>query len=322
MPSTFRALCFHGEDIVIEERPSLDPGPRDVVIGVRAAGLNAADLLQRRGFYPAPPGWPADVPGLECAGDVIRIGSEVDPQLLGRRVAAIVGGGGQAEECVVPSEHLLLLPDAVSWSEAGGFAEAFTTAYDALVRQANLQPGERVAVSGAAGGVGVAAIQIARALGAHVTAVTRDTHHHAELQRLGANECVTLDAVGDIEPVHVILELVGAAHLSVAQRRVMPRGRIVVIGVGGGGRVELDLLTLMSSRATITGSTLRARPRDEKASIAAEVQRNLVPWLADGTVSVPLHSTVALENAADAYEDFARPGKLGKIVLSTSSEHR
>jgi NADPH:quinone reductase-like Zn-dependent oxidoreductase len=216
----------------------------------------------------------------------------------------------------------LLLPDAVSWSEAGGFAEAFTTAYDALVRQANLQPGERVAVSGAAGGVGVAAIQIARALGAHITAVTRDTHHHAELQRLGANECVTLDAVGDIEPVHVILELVGAAHLSVAQRRVMPRGRIVVIGVGGGGRVELDLLTLMSSRATITGSTLRARPRDEKASIAAEVQRNVVPWLADGTVSVPLHSTVALENAADAYEDFARPGKLGKIVLSTSSEHR
>lgn len=322
MSSTFRALCCHGEDLVIDSRPSLEPGPRDVVVAVRAAGLNAADLLQRRGFYPAPPGWPADIPGLECAGEVIRVGAEVDSRVLGQRVAAIVGGGGQAEECIVPSEHLLLLPDSVSWSEAGGFAEAFTTAYDALVLQAHIQPGERVVVSGAAGGVGVAAIQIARAKGAHVTAVTRDSLHHAELLRLGANECVTLDAVSEIEPVHVILELVGAAHLNVAQRRVLPRARIVVIGVGGGGRLELDLLTLMSSRATITGSTLRARPREEKANIAAAVQRDVIPWLADGTVSVPVHSVVPLQQAADAYDEFARPGKLGKIVLSMAHDHR
>ena len=319
MPDTFRALCFRDDDIVVEERLSQEPAPLDVVVAVRAAGLNAADLLQRRGWYPAPPGWPADIPGLECAGEVMRVGRDVDATLLGRRVAAIVGGGGQAEECHVPSEHLILLPDSVSWAAAGGFAEAFTTAFDALVLQANIQPGERVAISGAAGGVGVAAVQIARAIGAHVTAVTRDASHHGALTALGAHECVTLESVGEIAPVNVILELVGAAHLSVAQRVLLPRARVVVIGVGGGGRVELDLLALMSTRATITGSTLRARSRSEKADIAAALQRDVIPWLADGAVSIPVHSVVALEDAANAYDEFARPGKFGKIVLSTTT---
>jgi NADPH:quinone reductase-like Zn-dependent oxidoreductase len=151
-----------------------------------------------------------------------------------------------------------------------------------------------------------------------VTAVTRDASHHGALTALGAHECVTLESVGEIAPVNVILELVGAAHLSVAQRVLLPRARVVVIGVGGGGRVELDLLALMSTRATITGSTLRARSRSEKADIAAALQRDVIPWLADGTVSIPVHSVVALEDATNAYDEFARPGKFGKIVLSTT----
>ena len=322
MSETFRAVTIADGELVLANKSCVEPSPDEAVIAVAAAGLNAADLLQRRGFYPAPPGWPADVPGLECAGTVVRIGANVDPALLGRRVAAIVGGGGQASECVVPASHLLQLPDSVDWATAGGFAEAFTTAYDALVRQAHLRAGERVAISGAAGGVGVAAVQLAAAFGARVVAVTRDDTHHEALRRFGASECVTIDAVTQCAPVDVILELVGAAHLNLAQQILAPRARVVVIGVGGGGRIDLDLLGIMARRATITGSTLRARDNDEKAEIAAAMQRDVVPLLAAGSVRVPLAATFALEDAEMAYATFAQPGKLGKIVLTTDSAHR
>jgi len=317
MSETFRAVTISDGELVLTDRDCATPSAGQAVVAVAAAGLNAADLLQRRGFYPAPPGWPTDIPGLECAGTVVRVGEGVDPSLVGQRVAAIVGGGGQAGECVLPASHLLHLPESVEWASAGGFAEAFTTAYDALVRQANLQAGERVAISGAAGGVGVAAVQLASALGAHVVAVTRDETHHSALRELGASECVTVDTVAQCAPVNVILELVGAAHLSVAQRILAPKSRVVVIGVGGGGRVEIDLLGVMATRATITGSTLRARPSEEKAEIAAAMQRDVVPLLANGTVRVPIAGTYSLEDAAAAYDTFGQPGKLGKIVLLT-----
>ena len=322
MSETFRAVTITNGDLVLATRDTISPSAGQAVVAVSAAGLNAADLLQRRGFYPAPAGWPSDIPGLECAGTVVRVGEGVDTSLVGQRVAAIVGGGGQASECVVPAAHLLRLPDSVEWVSAGGFAEAFTTAYDALVRQANLRAGERVAISGAAGGVGVAAVQLASALGAHVVAVTRDDTHHDALRELGANECVTIDTVSQCAPVNVILELVGAAHLSLAQRILAPHARVVVIGVGGGGRVEIDLLAIMATRATLTGSTLRARASEEKADIAAAMQREVVPLLANGTLRIPIAGTFALEDAEAAYESFAQPGKFGKIVLLTEAAHR
>ncbi len=311
-----RCVVIHEGTLVLEERATPNPGPLDVVVAVRGAGINAADLMQRDGHYPAPEGSPADVPGMELAGVVSAVGERVHEPLLGRRVCAIVGGGAQATHCLVPSEHLLFVPDHVSWDQAGGFPEAFTTAHDALVTQAHLAAGERVLISGATGGVGVAAVQIAHALGAHVIAVTRTDEHHERLRECGADETVTFERVGALERVDVVLELVGAAHLSVAQGLLNPFARVVVIGISGGGaRVELDLRAFMGTRSTLTGSTLRSRSRREKGEVADRVSQTLIPRWRTGEVHVPVARTFALEDVARAYEYFAEPGKFGKVVL-------
>ncbi|HVB52161.1 MAG TPA: zinc-binding dehydrogenase [Acidimicrobiales bacterium] len=309
------ALTISDKELELAERDEPEPGPYDVVVAVHAAGINAADLLQRQGFYPAPAGWPVDVPGMELAGVVSAVGDRVVEPLLGRRVCAVVGGGAQATHCVVPAEHLLFLPDDVAWDQAGGFPEAFTTAYDALATQGNLLAGERVLISGAAGGVGVAGVQIAHALGAHVTAVTRTNEFHDALRELGADDTTTLEAVATIEPVDVVLELVGAAHLEMAQRVLSPFARVVVIGVGSGSRVELDLLGMMRSRTTFTGSTLRSRSREEKAGVARLIGDALLPRWTRGELTVPLARVFDLRDGGDAYDYFAQPGKFGKVVL-------
>lgn len=311
-----RAVVISEGNLEVVERPTPEPGPHDVVVSVRAAGINAADLLQRQGFYPAPRGWPADIPGMEIAGVVSAVADDVDEPLLGRRVCALVGGGGQATQCAVPAEHLIFVPEGVSWPEAGGFAEAFTTAHDALVSQAGLRASERVLISGASGGVGVAAVQIAHALGAHVTAVTRTSEHHHRLASLGADETITSDEVAEIEPVDVVLELVGAANLAQAQRVLAAFARVVVIGVGAGGsRVELDLLTFMGRRASLTGSTLRSRSREEKADVISRVQQMVVPWWTSGPLRMPIDKSFDLTEVNEAYAWFAKPGKFGKVVL-------
>jgi NADPH:quinone reductase-like Zn-dependent oxidoreductase len=310
-----QAVVITDGNLEIQERPTPEPGPYDVVVNVHAAGINAADLLQRQGFYPAPAGWPADIPGLEMAGVVGAVGDRVGEPLLGRRVCAIVGGGGQATHCLVPAEHLIFIPDDVSWAEAGGFAEAFTTAHDALVTQGHLETGQRVLISGANGGVGTAAVQIAHALGAHVTAVTRTNEHHGQLRLLGADETITTGEVASIDRVNLVLELVGAANLSQAQNILAPRARIVVIGVGGGSRVEIDLRFIMALRATLTGSTLRARSREEKADVVARVNQSLVPRWTDRELRVTVARSFDLEDATKAYECFAESGKFGKVVL-------
>lgn len=311
-----KAVVIRDKHLEVVERDTPTPGHHDVVVAVHAAGVNAADLLQREGFYPAPAGWPADIPGLEMAGVVSAVGDEVHEALLGRRVCAIVGGGAQATHCVVPAEHLMFIPDHVGWNEAGGFAEAFTTAFDALVLQGALAPDRRVLISGASGGVGSAAIQIARALGAHVTAVTRTDEHHHALKALGANDTITLEQVSSIERVDVVLELVGAAHLALAQHVLAPFARVVVIGIAGGGsRVEIDLRLIMGTRTTLTGSTLRSRSREEKATVIARANETLIPLWTTGEIHVPLTQSFDLNDAPAAYEFFARPGKFGKVVL-------
>jgi NADPH:quinone reductase-like Zn-dependent oxidoreductase len=311
-----RAVVIHDGLLQIEERDALRPHAHDVVIAVRAAGINGADLLQRQGYYPAPPGWPSDVPGIEMAGIVSAVGEEVHEALLGKRVCGIVGGGAQATFCAIPAEHLTFVPDNISWNEAGGFAEAFTTAHDALVTQGQLRPDSRVLISGATGGVGTAAIQIAHAIGAYVIAVTRTNEHHETLHDLGADETIVLDEVAGLEPVDLVLELVGASHLSVALGVLAPFSRVVTIGVSSGGaHVDVDLHAIMSRRATLTGSTLRSRTREEKADVIARVNQQLVPLWASGELRVPVARSFALEAAAEAYAFFAQPGKLGKIVL-------
>lgn len=311
-----RAVVIHDGELQVDERDAPRPRDFDVVIAVKAAGINGADLLQRQGFYPAPPGWPSDIPGIEMAGIVSAVGDGLQQALLGKRVCGIVGGGAQATYCAIPAEHLTFVPDDVSWNEAGGFAEAFTTAHDALVTQGHLRAGSRVLISGASGGVGTAAIQIAHVLGAYVIAVTRTNEHHEALRALGADDTIILDEVANLDPVDLVLELVGASHLSLALGVLAPFARVVSIGVASGGaRVEVDLHALMTNRATLTGSTLRSRTREEKAEVIARVNQQLVPLWASGEVRVPLARSFALDDASEAYTYFTKPGKLGKVVL-------
>lgn len=315
------AVIIDQQSLRLEKRPDPSPGEGQVLVANEFAGINAADILQRRGHYPSPPGWPTDIPGMELAGRVHSVGPGVDRALLGRRVCAIVGAGAQATRCLVPTAHLIAVPDNVALREAGGFAESFITAYDALVLQGQLREGERLLISGASGGVGSAAVQIGRLRGAHVTAVTRGASHHQSLRALGADEVIPLEDVSNIAPVDVVLELVGAAHLSLAQGRLANFARVVVIGVAGGGsRVEIDLLNVMRSRSSLTGSTLRSRSYEEKAQVIAQVTQALVgPW-ARGELTVPLAATFDLADVERAYAFFSEPGKFGKVILAMPDE--
>ena len=308
------ALTIDDGALHYRQRETPVPGPRDVLVAVSAAGVNAADLAQLKGHYPAPPGWPQDVPGMELAGVVVAVGEALDESQVGRRVCALTGGGAQASHCVVPVEHLIEVPSGFDLVNAGGFPEIFSTAFDALVSQGEVARGERVVVSGAAGGVGVAAVQIAHALGAHVVAVTRDDRHHEALLRLGADELTTLEGVPALEPCDVVIELLGGAHLAAVQSRLAPFARVVVIGVGRGARVELDLLNVMVKRVRLRGSTLRSRGREEKAHVARLVSEVVVPWWTAGRVQVPFAAVFDLADGAAAYDFFARPGKFGKVI--------
>jgi NADPH:quinone reductase-like Zn-dependent oxidoreductase len=286
-----RAATVVDGRIEVEERP--DPVPRDgeLLIRVRAAGINGADLGQRAGRYP-PHAGATDVPGLECAGETED----------GRRVMALLPGGGQAELAVAHETHVLPVPDGMTWDEAGGFVEVFATAHDALFTQAELAAGERLLVNGAAGGVGVAAVQLGLAAGASVTANAR--HHLDELRALGADTTVE----GEYD---VILELVGGDNLTSNLERLALKGRISVIGTGAGSRAEVDFGYLTRKRGRIHGSTLRARSIEEKAQVMAA----LGAFTAGHTFRVPVEETFPLEQTQDAYERFRAGHKFGKIVV-------
>jgi NADPH:quinone reductase-like Zn-dependent oxidoreductase len=286
-----------------------------VLVAVAAAGINGADLLQRKGFYPAPPGWPADIPGMEFSGTVLAAGGGSARFAVGDRVMAICGGGGQAEQVVVPESALLPVPDGIDLVHAGGFPEVFSTAQDALVTQARLAAGDRVLISGAAGGVGTAAVQLARATGAHVVATVRNPEFHGDVRSLGADEVLLPDAVAGSAPYDVSLELVGAPGVEAVLPHLATGARVVVIGVGAGAGAEVNLLALMGARATIGGSTLRARSTEEKAAVARLVEGFALALLAERAVAVPVAATFAMSEAGAAYERFAAGGKLGKIVL-------
>jgi len=288
-------------------------------VRVRAAGLNGADMLQRKGGYPAPPGSPPDIPGLELAGEVAALGPGAERFADGDRVMAIVGGGGQAELCVVHERQLMPVPDGLEWPQAGGVPEVFTTAHDAVFTQAGLRAGERLLVHGGAGGVGTAAVQLGRAAGAHVTATVRNEQLHDAVRELGAHEVLAPDAYADRGPYDVVLELIGAPNVPDSLNALNTGGRIVVIGVGAGFKAELNLLALMGKRARIMASTLRPRPLEGKALTARAMERSVLPLLAHGDVRVPVAETFPLDQVHDAYERFAAGGKLGKIVLLTAA---
>jgi len=310
-----RAATIRDGAVRVEEYPDPRPGAGEVLVLVHAAGLNGADLLQRRGAYPAPPGAPRDIPGLELAGEVVARGAGAERFTEGDRVMAVVAGGGQAELAVVHERAAVPVPAALDWIAAGGVPETFTTAHDALFSQADLGMGERLLVHGAAGGVGTAAVQLGRAAGARVTATVRNADLRAGVAALGA-EVIDPEGFAEHGPFDVVLELVGAPNVADDLTALALGGRIAVIGVGAGAVVELNLLALMGKRARIHGSTLRARPLEEKAVAARAVEHHVLPLFETGALQVPVAATYPLADVHDAYERFAAGGKLGKVVLT------
>jgi NADPH2:quinone reductase len=310
-----RALTIEDRNLIVSERPDPEPGRGELLVRVRAAGLNGADMLQRRGAYPAPPGSPADIPGLELAGEVAAVGSGTRRFSEGDRVMAVVGGGGQAELALVHERAAMPVPAKLDWPQAGGLPEVFTTAHDAIFTQAGLRPGEHLLVHGGAGGVGTAAVQLGQAAGARVTATVRREEQRPAVEKLGAS-AIAPEGFGRHGPYDVILELVGAGNLAENLDSLAMGGRIAVIGVGGTGpTAEINLLKVMQKRARIHGSTLRARPLEEKATCARLVEKEVLPRFEDGTLTVPVADTFGLDDANAAYERFSAGGKLGKVVL-------
>jgi putative PIG3 family NAD(P)H quinone oxidoreductase len=310
-----RAATIRENEIVIEQHPDPEPGSEEVLVRVHAAGLNGADMMQRRGLYPAPPGSPQDIPGMEFAGQVAALGPGAERFAVGDRVMAIVGGGAQAELCTAHERVLMPVPEDLDWPAAGGLPEVFATAHDAVFTQGELRPGERLLVHGGAGGVGTAAIQLARAAGASVTATVRSEELRAQVAELGAG-VIAPEGFAEHGPFDVILELVGAPNMPENLNALATGGRVAVIGVSAGVKSEVNLLALMGKRARIHGSTLRARPLEQKALLARLVEHEVLPLFEAGALRVPIAETFPLEQTAAAYERFAAGGKLGKVVVT------
>jgi NADPH2:quinone reductase len=309
------AVVFDNGQPVWIDQPDPPVGDTELLVAVHAAGLNGADMGQRRGRYPAPPGSPANIPGLEMAGEVVAVGRQVRQFAPGDRVMGLLGGGGQAELAAVDEAHALPAPETLTWAQAGGFPETFCTAYDALFGQAELAVGERLLVTGAAGGVGTAAVQLGRVAGATVVASVRSPDRRQAVQELGAHEVIDPGSVADHGPYDVVLELVGASSFPSALGALAEGGRITVIGISSGGGVPLELGVVMGKRARISGSTLRGRDRVSKGLVVQGVRRHVLPHLSAGTITVPICATFAFSEAERAYDRFEAGGKLGKVVL-------
>ncbi|HET9719568.1 MAG TPA: NAD(P)H-quinone oxidoreductase [Solirubrobacteraceae bacterium] len=310
-----QAVTIRDTELSVQEHPDPEPGSGEVLVRVHAAGLNGADLHQLAGRYPAPPGSPPDIPGLELAGEVVAGGPGATRFQPGDRVMGIVGGGGQAELATVHERILMPVPEEMDMLAAGGVPEVFTTAHDALFTQAGLRMGERLLVHGGAGGVGTAAIQLAREAGVRVMATVRNPDCRERVAGLGA-EVIEPAGFAEHGPFDVILELVGAPNLPDNIRALATGGRIAVIGVGAGAKAELHLGALLAKRAHIYGSTLRARPLEEKAMTARLMERHVLPLFVGGGVSVPVAATFPLAEARAAYDRFTQGGKFGKIILT------
>jgi NADPH2:quinone reductase len=309
-----RAVTIRDGDLLVAEHPDPEPGAGEVLVRVRAAGINGADMHQRAGRYPAPAGDPQEIPGLELAGEVLALGPAATRFGPGDRVMSIVGGGGQAELATVHERLLMAVPAEVDLTSAGAIPEAFTTAHDALFTQAGLRCGERLLVHGGAGGVGTAAIQLGRATGASVHATVRNPDLRDQVATLGAT-VIAPEGFAAHGPFDVILELVGAPNLPEDLTALETMGRIVVIGIGAGARAGLHLGGMMGPRARVMASTLRARPLEEKALTARAMERSVLPLFASGALAVPIAARYPLAEAVAAYDHFAAGGKLGKIVL-------
>ncbi len=303
-----------GEVVALQDRPDPEPGSGEVVVRVRYAGLNPADLHQRAGNYPAPPGAPQDIPGLEVAGVVESVGGQVLGYQPGDRVFGLIAGGGLANRVAVHERCVTGVPDVLSDVDAAAVPEAFITAHDAIRTRGRLAMGETLLVHGANGGVGTAALQIGVAAGAQVFGVVRSEEAAALVRELGA-EPVQDDSFSDGVRADVILELVGAPHFPANLKALNARGRIVVVGVGAGSKVDLDLGAMMGRRAELHGTVLRARSLEDKALAVRAFEREVVPQLAAGRMRALVDRVYPADHARDAYDRLAGSGKSGKVLV-------
>lgn len=320
-----RAVVYTGaggnEVVALAEREDPVAVGEEVLVAVRYAGINPADLQQRDGHYPPPPGAPVDIPGLEVAGEVLAVGGRVLDLRPGDRVMGIIGGGGLADRVVVHGRCVVKIPEGLDDIQAAAIPEGFITAHDAIRAQAGLATGEVLLVNGATGGVGTAAVQIAVATGATVLGVTRTEQGRELLTSLGALAVYAEDVAAAVAEASggrgadVVLELVGAVNLTRNFEVLASKGRIVIVGVGGGDTTEINLRTLMTRRARLFGTVLRARPVEEKAIAVRAFEREVLPHLAAGRIAPVVDRTFPAEAIHAAFDHMEHSAKRGKVLL-------
>lgn len=312
------------EVLELRQVPTPVPSRGEVRVRVRATAVNRADILQRLGRYPAPAGAPRDIPGIEIAGEIDAVGEGVDHVAPGARVYAIVGGGGYAEYAVVHGRALAPVPATISLLEAAAIPEAFTTAWDGMVSQARLVAGENVLIHAVASGVGSAAFQIANAIGARPIGTTRTQEKLPRAYELGLGEGMVVEegkfadevlARTGGRGVDVVLDLVGGDYVAEDLACVATNGRIVVVSTASGAKAQIDLGALMSKRARLLGTTLRARPLEEKILAARELERHVTPLVGRGAVRAVIDRVLPLANAAEAHQAVQSNATFGKVVL-------
>ncbi|MGI8431477.1 MAG: NAD(P)H-quinone oxidoreductase [Chthoniobacterales bacterium] len=325
-------IASHGgvEGIGLEEVEKLaSPTADRVRVRVHAAGVNRADIIQREGKYPAPPGYPADIPGLEFAGEVEAVGDLVQTWKIGDRVFGITAGGGQAEFVVVPESNLARTPAELDFNQAGAMPEVFITAHDALFTRANLQMGERVLIHAAASGVGTAAIQLAHAAGAIVYGTSRTASKLEKVRALGLDETIVVEKSPEqfVERVReltggagveVILDLVGGHYFPANLEALASRGRIICVGTTAGRKAEIDLGLVLRKRATIVGTVLRARSTGEKAEATRRFLDHVLPLVARGMVRPFLDRVFPAHEVRAAHRYIESNESCGKVVLDFS----
>jgi putative PIG3 family NAD(P)H quinone oxidoreductase len=311
------------EVLTVREVPDPEPGPEEVVVEITSAGVNRADLLQRRGFYPGPP-MPHEIPGMELAGRVVTQGSRATRWAVGDPVMGIVGGGAYAERIAVHERQLMGVPDALPLADAGAVPEVYVTAWDALVLQGGLTAGRVALVHAGASGVGTAAIQLCRAIGAEVV-VTVSAGKVEACRSLGAHLAVdygSLDFVAEAKAftrglgVDVVLDVIGGDYLARDLDALRVGGTIVQVGVMGGGEATFNLGAMLPKRATLVGTVLRGRPLEEKIAVTQRFEREVLPWFADGTCAPVIDSRYALDEVGAAHERMESNANVGKLVLA------
>ena len=322
------AVCAHqpggAEVLRYEERPVPQPGPEEVLIAVRAAGVNRPDIFQRQGLYPPPKGV-TDILGLEVSGKVIASGRGVPESVLGTEVCALLAGGGYADYAVAPLETVLAKPKNLSLRDCAGLPESVFTVWANVFERGCLQSDETLLVHGGASGIGVMALQMARAYGARVFTTVGSSKKAEFVKSLGADRAVLykeedfLTCLSDAGGVDVILDMVGGAYVEKNLRLLKKDGRLIQIAFLEGSRISLDLMPVMLKRLTLTGSTLRSRPLSEKKHLAQDLKKHVWPWLERGEVSPVTDRVFPLSQAAMAHAYMEKSAHMGKILLAPDS---